>query len=146
MSFDPEQVALLLVRNKQVTSFVSNNNNASSIINSISTSRLLGQESTIESNNTHSTTISSISLDTPRSTAQIAEDRSIRLKSVLRAGRSFSDVAPPRKKRTQLIETKVKFKVSFFSLELIFCYLFHLYSYFFINLFKTNSHLFSINL
>jgi hypothetical protein len=113
MSFDPEQVALLLVRNKQVTSFVSNNNNASSNI-SISTSRLSGQESTLESTNTHSTSLSSITLDTPRSTAQIAEDRSIRLKSVLRAGRSFSDVAPPRKKRTQLVETKVKFKVSFF--------------------------------
>jgi hypothetical protein len=113
MSFDPEQLALLLVRNKPVTSFVSNNNNASSTI-SISTSRLLGQESTIESNNT---TISSISLSTPRSTAQIAEDCNIRLKSVLRAGRSFSDVAPPRKKRTQLVETKVKFKVSFFLLS-----------------------------
>lgn len=116
MSFDPEQLALLLVRNKPVTSFVSNNNNASSTI-SISTSRLLGQESTIESNNTTISSISSISLGTPRSTAQISEDRNIRLKSVLRAGRSFSDVAPPRKKRTQLVETKVKFKVSFFLLS-----------------------------
>ena len=55
---------------------------------------------------------SSSSSSSSSSVAQIVEDRSVRLKSVLRAGRSFADVAPPRKKRTQLIETRVKFKVS----------------------------------
>jgi hypothetical protein len=113
VSFDAAGVAAMLVsRNKQVQVTLPTSTATSSCNSGFR--HALGQDLQ-EMNHFASSGVVTSSMETPssiRSAAQIAEDRSVRLKSVLRAGRSFADVAPPRKKRTQLIETRVKFKVS----------------------------------
>lgn len=113
VSFDAAGVAAMLVsRNKQVQVTLPTSTATSSYNSGFR--HAVGQDLQ-EMNHISSSGVVTSSMETPssiRSAAQIAEDRSVRLKSVLRAGRSFADVAPPRKKRTQLIETRVKFKVS----------------------------------
>ena len=113
MSLDAANVAALLVsnRNKQVHVALPGTSVAPSYPPGFRQTGTDLQDSST-SYFTSPVTSSSSSSSSSSSVAQIVEDRSVRLKSVLRAGRSFADVAPPRKKRTQLIETRVKFKVS----------------------------------
>jgi hypothetical protein len=115
-TFDSANVAAALVsnRNKQFQALSGAPSNPPGF-------RQTGTDLLDTSTSNFTSPVTSSSSSSSSSVAQIVEDRSVRLKSVLRAGRSFADVAPPRKKRTQLIETRVKFKVSRIIKATVYC-------------------------